>query len=111
MPMRLSTKRSSYLIKERIETATTEHKIWIRKSLNDSAFVEASLNAPNKGPAFDDLKIDLGGTKHTRAASVDVGNPHLVIEVEDIEIVDNSQKHKTHKFFNKNKYHYSFFIF
>ena len=27
------------------------------------------------------------------------------ISFEKIEIVDNSQKHKTHKFFNKNKYH------
>ena len=27
------------------------------------------------------------------------------INFEKIEIVDNSQKHKTHKFFNKNKYH------
>ena len=27
------------------------------------------------------------------------------ISFEKIEIVDNSQKHKTHKFFNNNKYH------
>ena len=71
-----------------IETATTEHKIWIKQSSNESAFVEASLNAPNKGPAFDDLKIDLGGAQHTRVASVDVGNPHLVIEVKDVEGID-----------------------
>lgn len=27
------------------------------------------------------------------------------IDVEDITIVDNSSKHKTHKFFDKDKYH------
>ena len=27
------------------------------------------------------------------------------IEVEDIEIVDNTQKHKGHKFFSPNKFH------
>ena len=71
-----------------VETATTEHQIWIKQSSNNSAFVKASLNAPNKGPAFNDLKIDLGGVQHDRVASVDVGNPHLVIEVEDVESID-----------------------
>jgi len=71
-----------------IETAATEHKIKIKQSSNNSAFVEASLNAPNNGPVFDDLKIDLGGVQHTRVASVDVGNPHLIIEVEDMEGID-----------------------
>ena len=27
------------------------------------------------------------------------------IEIEELIIVDNSQKHKSHKFFDKNKYH------
>ena len=27
------------------------------------------------------------------------------INVEKIEIINNSQKHKSHKFFDKNKYH------
>tara|TARA_A100001011_G_C14295673_1_gene838303 strand:- start:1661 stop:1915 length:255 start_codon:yes stop_codon:yes gene_type:complete len=27
------------------------------------------------------------------------------IELEELKIIDNSQNHKNHKFFNKNKYH------
>ena len=77
---------SKELIK--VETTTTEHTIQIKKSSTDATFVEVSLNSPSNGPDFDDLRIDLGGVKHFRIASVDVGNPHLIVEVEDIEGID-----------------------
>ena len=32
------------------------------------------------------------------------------IKVENIEIIDNSKKHKTHKYFNKEKYHIEIII-
>ncbi len=72
----------------KVETTTAEHTVRIKKDKTDAVFVEASLNSPSKGPDFDDLKIDLGGIKYFRVTTVDVGNPHLIVEVEDIESID-----------------------
>ena len=46
------------------------------------------LGPAGPGPELEGPPIDLGGPDHGRLATVDVGNPHLVVEVVDPEAVD-----------------------
>ena len=48
------------------------------------------MGVPGPGPDTDGLAIDLGGPIPGRSGTVDVGNPHLVIEVADIDAVDHA---------------------
>jgi diaminopimelate epimerase len=51
-----------------------------------SATVDMGCAGP--GPDTDGLAIDLGGPTSGRSGTVDMGNPHLVIEVDDVDAVD-----------------------
>ena len=72
----------------KVETKTALHPILISEDSTNSLLVQVSLSPPDTGPDFQNLDINLGGPKPLRVASVDVGNPHLVIEVDEIESVE-----------------------
>jgi len=72
-----------------VDTAAGPRRIQIAGSATDgevSATVE--MGAATDGPDFSGLAVELGGPQAGRVASVDMGNPHLVIEVADPALVD-----------------------
>ena len=50
--------------------------------------VIVDMGYPGPGPEVDDLIIDLGGIPHGRVATVNIGNPHLLVEVSDSASID-----------------------
>ena len=58
--------------------------------VDDEVTATVDMGVPGPGPDTDGLAIDLGGPIPGRSGTVDVGNPHLVIEVADVDAVDHA---------------------
>ncbi len=72
-----------------VDTAAGPRRIRVKGTSTDvevSATVE--MGAADSGPDISRLVVDLGGPRVGRVASVDMGNPHLVVEVDDPDDVD-----------------------
>ncbi|MEM7092554.1 MAG: diaminopimelate epimerase [Actinomycetota bacterium] len=69
------------------ETDAGDRKLEVSDALTETATVAVGMGAPNPGPAL--AGIDLAPyVDFVRADSVDMGNPHIVIEVADLEGLD-----------------------
>ncbi len=57
----------------------------------DDVEVSATVDMGSAGPGHDTdgLTVDLGGPTPIRSGTVDLGNPHLMIQVEDVDAVDH----------------------
>lgn len=50
--------------------------------------VTVEMGQPGPGPEMGDLRVDLEGISHGRIATVNIGNPHLLVEVSDPASLD-----------------------
>jgi len=72
-----------------VATDTGPHRVSVTGGPNDvEVLVTVDLGPARPGPDLEGLSIDLGGLDYGRLATVDVGNPHFLIEVVDPEAVD-----------------------
>ncbi len=72
-----------------VETVAGPREIAVAGAPGDTevrATVDMGAAAP--GPATLGLELDLGGPAAGRHGTVDLGNPHLVIEVDDVDAID-----------------------
>jgi diaminopimelate epimerase len=49
---------------------------------------EVEMGTAERGPSIEGIRIDLGGVQVRAAHSIDFGNPHLVLNVDDPDEVD-----------------------
>ncbi len=72
-----------------VETPAGDRRITMDGSSTDlEVEVEVEMGAATPGPSIEGIQIDLGGV-HVRAVhSIDFGNPHLVLLVDDPDEVD-----------------------
>jgi len=72
-----------------VETPAGDRRITMDGSSTDlEVKVEVEMGAATPGPSIEGIQIDLGGV-HVRAVhSIDFGNPHLVLLVDDPDEVD-----------------------
>lgn len=55
---------------------------------DEEVLATVEMGSAGPGPSFDGLEVDLGGQEVRRMESADVGNPHLVVLVDDPDTVD-----------------------
>ena len=72
-----------------VETPAGDHRITMDGSSTDlEVEVEVEMGAATPGPSIEGIQIDLGGVQVRAAHSIDFGNPHLVLLVDDPDDVD-----------------------
>lgn len=70
-----------------VATDAGDRSVTITGALGDTAAASVGMGAPSPGPSLDGIDIS-AYIDYRRVDSVDLGNPHLVIEVDDIEAHD-----------------------
>lgn len=72
-----------------VATDAGDRSLSVSSALADTASASVGMGAPSPGPSLD--AVDLAAiVDYRRADSVDVGNPHIVIEVANLEACDIS---------------------
>ena len=72
-----------------VDTAAGPRRIRVVGTPTDPVVsVTVEMGAAVGGPDLRGLSVDLGGPQAGRVASVDMGNPHLVVEVDDPAVID-----------------------
>lgn len=72
-----------------VDTAAGPRRIRVVGTPTDPVVsVTVEMGAAGGGPDLRGLSVDLGGPQAGRVASVDMGNPHLVVEVDDPAVID-----------------------
>ncbi|HJO78971.1 MAG: diaminopimelate epimerase [Acidimicrobiales bacterium] len=72
-----------------VDTAAGPRRIRVFGSAADAEVsVAVEMGTATDGPDFSGLSVEVGGPEVGRVASVDMGNPHLVVEVDDPGGVD-----------------------
>ncbi|MBC8365055.1 MAG: diaminopimelate epimerase [Actinobacteria bacterium] len=72
-----------------VDTAAGRRRVVVVGGPDDTEVTATvDMGSAGQGPGIDRLVIDLGGPTSGRSGSVDMGNPHLVIEVDDVDAVD-----------------------
>lgn len=66
-----------------VETDAGDRAVSITGALSDTADVSVGMGAPKPGPSLEGLDV-AAIVDYRRIDAVDVGNPHLVIEVDDL---------------------------
>ncbi|HIG24301.1 MAG TPA: diaminopimelate epimerase [Acidimicrobiia bacterium] len=75
-----------------VDTTAGPRSIKVDGAANqDQVMATVGMGKPQKGPDFAGLNLDLAGLGGGRMDSIDLGNPHLVIEVDNIDSVDLAQ--------------------
>lgn len=70
-----------------VATDAGDRSVAVSNALADTASASVGMGAPRPGPELAD--VDLAAiVDYRRADSVDIGNPHIVIEVADLDICD-----------------------
>lgn len=70
-----------------VATDAGDRSVSIRGALRDTAEASVGMGTPNPGPSLQDVDLDAHIDYH-RADAVDLGNPHVVIEVSDLSAYD-----------------------
>ena len=72
-----------------VETPAGDRRIAVEGSTSDlEVEAEVEMGAAAPGPSLEGIQIDLGGVPLLEASSIDFGNPHLVLRVDDPGDVD-----------------------
>jgi len=72
-----------------VETPAGDRRITVDGSTSDlEVEAEVEMGAAAVGPSIEGIQIDLGGVQVRAAHSIDFGNPHLVLLVDDPDDVD-----------------------
>ena len=72
-----------------VDTAAGPRRIRVEGSPDDAeVWAAVEMGTAGPGPAFDAVDLSLAGVPVHHAASADVGNPHLVLVVDDPDAVD-----------------------
>jgi diaminopimelate epimerase len=72
-----------------VETPAGDRRITVDGSTSDlEVEAEVEMGAAAAGPSIEGIQIDLGGVQVRAAHSIDFGNPHLVLLVDDPDDVD-----------------------
>ena len=72
-----------------VRTAAGPRRVVVDGSPDDKeVLATVEMGSAGLGPSFDGLEVDLGGPEVRRVESVNLGNPHLVILVDDPDTVD-----------------------
>jgi diaminopimelate epimerase len=72
-----------------VETPAGDRRITVAGSTSDlEVEAEVEMGAAERGPSIEGIRIDLGGVQVRAAHSIDFGNPHLVLHVDDPDEVD-----------------------
>lgn len=70
-----------------VETDAGDRALEVSGALELEASAAVGMGAPNPGPVLGDINL-AAHVEYTRADTVDVGNPHIVIEVPTLEGLD-----------------------
>jgi diaminopimelate epimerase len=72
-----------------VETPAGDRRIMVAGSTSDlEVEAEVEMGTAERGPSIEGIRIDLGGVQVRAAHSIDFGNPHLVLNVDDPDEVD-----------------------
>ena len=72
-----------------VETPAGDRRIMVAGSTSDlEVEAEVEMGTAERGPSIEGIRIDLGGVQVRAAHSIDFGNPHLVLHVDDPDEVD-----------------------
>ena len=72
-----------------VETPAGDRRITVAGSTSDlEVEAEVEMGAAERGPSIEGIRVDLGGVQVRAAHSIDFGNPHLVLHVDDPDEVD-----------------------
>ena len=72
-----------------VETPAGDRRITVAGSTSDlEVEAEVEMGTAERGPSIEGIRIDLGGVQVRAAHSIDFGNPHLVLHVDDPDEVD-----------------------
>ena len=72
-----------------VETPAGDRRIMVAGSTSDlEVEAEVEMGAAERGPSIEGIRVDLGGVQVRAAHSIDFGNPHLVLHVDDPDEVD-----------------------
>ena len=85
----LAARRGVDELETLVSTDVGDRSAHIRGALSETSLVSVGMGAPNPGPSLDGLDLTVH-VDYRRADTVDLGNPHLVIEVEDPSAYDMS---------------------
>ena len=72
-----------------VETPAGDRRITVAGSTSDlEVEAEVEMGTAERGPSIEGIRVDLGGVQVRAAHSIDFGNPHLVLHVDDPDEVD-----------------------
>ena len=72
-----------------VETPAGDRRIMVAGSTSDlEVEAEVEMGTAERGPSIEGIRVDLGGVQVRAAHSIDFGNPHLVLNVDDPDEVD-----------------------
>jgi len=83
----LAARRGIDVLETLVSTDAGDRAITIRDALSNRATASVGMGVPNPGPTLDGLNLE-EIVDFRRADTVDVGNPHVVIEVDDHTLLD-----------------------